>query len=487
MATEVGSAEAATGSAHATASPPIPGGGPSALPATEGRTARGRPDAGPSAQGQRPSRGRLLLLVGVVLASLNMRAALGGVAPVLAEISDTFGMTATVASLVTTLPVLAMGLASALAPWLERRLGTEAVLAGSLVLLAGGVALRVAPATAALFGGCALVGASIALLNVLMPGLIKREFPDREAGMTAVYSTCMILGATVSAALAVPLERLLGGWRGSLLSWAFLAAVAALLWSVRAAVARRARRGGGRRAARVGGLSDREEAADGGGSAPDGLTATTPGAGASGVRERAPGSGANGRALARSWLAWQVTLFMGFQSMMVYLVMAWMPTILTDDGMSGQTAGLVFAFSTLMQMLGTFLVPTLAGRMRDQRLLGVVVSSLMAAGVTGLLVSPSGGAWAWAGLIGTGQGGALGLALTLMVLRSADSATTARLSGMSQTWGYLLAAAGPLSLGAVHELTGGWRVPITLMLGVCVTLGLFGLGAGRNRTVAAGE
>ncbi|WP_193386414.1 hypothetical protein [Streptomyces xiaopingdaonensis] len=85
-------------------------------------------------------------------------------------------------------------------------------------------------------------------------------------------------------------------------------------------------------------------------------------------------------------------------------------------------------------MLGTFLVPTLAGRMRDRRLLGVVVSSLMAAGVTGLLVSPSGGAWVRAGLIGTGQGGALGLALTLMVLRSADSATTARLSGMSRTW-----------------------------------------------------
>ncbi|TGA81936.1 MFS transporter, partial [Streptomyces palmae] len=187
--------------------------------------------------------------------------------------------------------------------------------------------------------------------------------------------------------------------------------------------------------------------------------------------------------LARSALAWQVTLFMGLQSMLAYVAIAWMPTIFTDHGMSKGTAGLVFAFSTLTQMAGSFVVPLLAGRMRRQRLLAVVVSLLLASGTVGLLLAPVAGAWLWAALIGVGQGGTVGLALTMMVLRTSDAHTAARLSGMAQTWGYLLAAAGPLTLGAVHQATGDWNLPIVLMLAVCGALALLGLGAGRDRRI----
>lgn len=401
----------------------------------------------------RAARGRLrahpaLLLVGIVLASLNMRAALAGVSPVLGEIGDTFGMTSTASSLVTTIPLIFMGLFSPLAPKLARRWGTEAVLFGALVLLAGGIALRVAPPLVTLFAGCAVVGAGIALLNVLMPGLIKRDFPEKAAGMTALYSTAMILGATVSAAAAVPLEHALGGWRGSLASWALLAALAALVWLPQVLLSRRGTRHGQAAAA----TADRE------------------------ARAEAP-------KLMRSGLAWQVTLFMGSQSLIAYVTIAWLPTIFTDHGMNRATAGLVFAFSTLMQMGGSFVVPTLAGRMRNQRLLCVVVALFMASGIAGLLVAPVGGAWVWATLLGLGQGGSLGIALTMMVLRSGDAHTAARLSGMAQTWGYLLAAAGPLALGAVHQVTGGWTVPIVVLLCVCAGLVLLGLGAGRDRRI----
>ncbi|CAL9495265.1 CynX/NimT family MFS transporter [Streptomyces albus] len=398
----------------------------------------------------------LLLLVGIVLASLNMRAALAGVSPVLSEISDDFGMTATVSSLVTTVPLIFMGVVSPLAPKLVRRWGTETVLFGALVLLAGGIVLRVAPPVVALFAGCAVVGAGIALLNVLMPGLIKRDFSEKAAGMTALYSTAMIMGATVSAAAAVPLEHALGGWRGSLVSWALLAAVAACAWLPQAVLARRGTR--------------------------HGQAATVP---AQPARSAAGAGSGAGPKLARSALAWQVTLFMGSQSLIAYVTVAWLPTIFTDHGMSKASAGLVFAFSTLVQMGGSFVVPTLAGRMRRQRLLCAVVALFMAVGVAGLLVAPVGGAWVWATLLGLGQGGALGIALTLMVLRSGDSHTAARLSGMAQTWGYLLAAAGPLLLGAVHQATGGWTVPIVLMLCVCAALVLLGLGAGRDRRIGA--
>ncbi|MEU1801833.1 MFS transporter [Streptomyces sp. NPDC019937] len=392
-----------------------------------------------------------LVLVGVVLASLNMRASLAGVSPLLGEISGDFGLSATTGSLVTTIPLIFMGVASPLAPRLARRWGTETVLLAALVLLGGGILLRVAPPLVALFAGCALVGSGIALLNVLMPGLIKRDFPDRAAAMTALYTTAMIAGATTSAAAAVPLENALGGWRGSLASWSLLAAVAALLWLPQAVLARRGTQ--------------------------HGQAAATP------VRDR-DGKGDKGT-LSRSPLAWQVTLFMGLQSLMAYVTIAWMPTILTDHGMDKATAGLVFAFSTLVQMSGSFVVPLLAGRMRSQRLLAVVVAGMMAAGVTGLLLAPVTGAWAWAALIGVGQGGTVGLALTLMVLRTGDAHTSARLSGMAQTWGYLLAAAGPLALGAVHQATGGWTLPLLLMLAVCAALALLGLGAGRDRKIAS--
>ncbi|WP_239502045.1 CynX/NimT family MFS transporter, partial [Streptomyces qinglanensis] len=394
----------------------------------------------------------LLLFAGIVLASLNMRAALAGVSPVLGQISDDFGMTATVSSLVTTIPLIFMGVVSPLAPGLARRWGTETVLFGALVLLTGGIVLRIAPPMATLFLGCAVVGSGIALLNVLMPGLIKRDFPEQAAGMTALYSTAMILGATASAAAAVPLERALGGWRGSLVSWALLAGLAACVWLPQALVVRRGTPHGRPTAA-----------------------APRTAAGAAGPREQP------GPRLTRSVLAWQITLFMGSQSLIAYVTIAWLPTLFTDHGMSETSAGLVFAFSTLVQMAGSFVVPVLAGRMRRQRLLCTAVALSMAAGIAGLLVAPVAGAWVWAALLGLGQGGALGLALTLMVLRSADAHTAARLSGMAQTWGYLLAAAGPLLLGAVHQATDGWTVPIVLLLCVCAGLVLLGLGAGRDR------
>lgn len=419
------------------------------LTVTEDAVAAGE-FAPPAAAARRMRAHPLLVLLGIVLASLNMRAALAGVSPLLGEIGDHFHLAATASSLVTTIPLVFMGLGSILAPKLARRWGTEAVLCGALVLLCGGILLRIAPPVVALFVGCALVGTAIALLNVLMPGLIKRDFPERAAGMTALYSTAMILGATVSAASAVPLENALGGWQGSLASWAVLAAVAAAAWAPQAVLARGAAR---------------QAATERPGAAP------------------APRAADDGPRLTRIPLAWQITLFMGSQSLVAYVIIAWLPTIFTDHGMSKAQAGLVFAFSTLVQAVGSFVVPMLAGRMRSQRSLAAGVVVFMAAGVAGLLVAPVAGAWLWATLLGVGQGGALGLALTMMVLRTRDAHTAARLSGMAQTWGYLLAAVGPFALGAVHQATGGWTVPIVALLVVCAGLLCLGLGAGRDRKI----
>ncbi len=390
----------------------------------------------------------VVLLVGIVLASLNMRAALASVSPLVSDISQSFGLSSTASSLVTSVPVLFLGLGALVAPWLARRFGSEPVLLFALLLLAVGILVRVAPSPVALYGGGVLVGTAIALLNVLMPGLIKRDFPDRAASMTSVYTGAMIAGATLVAASSVPLEKAFGGsWEASLAVWSLLAVLAAVTWLPQVLIAR------GRTGHEVRMASAR------------------------------PGTGTAGKSVWRSALAWQVTLFMGLQSLWSYVLIAWMPTIFTDHGMSRSTAGVIFAFNNLIQVAGAFAVPLLAGRMRSQRPLIVLVTSLVAAGYAGLMIAPVSGAWLWAGILGIGQGGAVGLALTMIVLRSGDAQTAARLSGMAQTVGYLLAAVGPLAAGAVHQATGGWTIPIALVLGVCAAALAVGLFAARDRTV----
>ncbi len=386
----------------------------------------------------------VVLLVGVVIASLNMRAALASISPLVSEISAHFGLSSTASSLVTSVPVLFLGLGGLIAPGLAKRFGTELALFCALVLLGLGILVRVLPSTVALFGGGVLVGTAIALLNVLMPGLIKRDFPDRAASMTSVYTGAMIAGATLAAATSVPLEKTFGGsWQASLATWSLLAGVAALGWLPQVVIAR----------------------------------------GRTGREAKAVAPVGSGRSVWRSALAWQVTGFMAFQSLWTYVLIAWLPTILTDHGMSRSTAGVVFAFNTLVQLLGAFGVPLLAGRMSSQRLLVVLVTGLVGTGYAGLLVAPAAYAWLWAGLIGVGQGGGIGLALTLIVLRSGDAHTAARLSGMSQTVGYLVAAMGPFAAGALYQATGDWTAPLVVMLGVCLTALLVGLAAARRRTV----
>ncbi|MFJ4874333.1 CynX/NimT family MFS transporter [Streptomyces sp. NPDC088745] len=406
-------------------------------------------DVRPTPQGVAARRALLahpvILMVGIVLASLNMRAALASVSPLVGEISDAFGLSSTATSLVTSVPVLFLGVGAMAAPWLGRRFGTEAVLFCALVLLGIGIVVRVVPSTVALYGGGVLIGVAIALLNVLMPGLIKRDFPDRAASMTSVYTGSMIAGATVVAAASVPLEKAFGGsWEASLAFWSLLAAVAAVAWLPQVLIAR--------------GRTGHE------------------------VRVE-PVVGTAPKSVWRSALAWQVTLFMGLQSLWSYVLIAWMPTIFTDHGMSRSTAGVIFAFNNLIQVAGAFAVPLLAGRMRSQRPLVVLVSSLVAGGYVGLMVAPVSGAWLWSAVLGVGQGGAVGLALTMIVLRAGDAATAARLSGMAQTIGYLLAAVGPLAAGAVYQVTGSWTVPIALMLGVCATALSVGLFAARDRKI----
>lgn len=390
-----------------------------------------------------------LLLVGIVLITVNLRPAIVAVSPLLDGIREQTGMSGATAGLLTTLPVLCFGALAPLAPRLSRRLGPEAVVVAAMLLLLAGILVRLSSSLAVLFAGTVLIGGAIAVANVLLPSMIKRDLGHATGMAMGVYAMALSAGGALAAAITVPLQDGIGsGWRTTLALWALLAVPAVLAaggWLLL-----RRRQGGGRRAA----------AAD-----------------VRAARSRAAIS------LWRDPVAWQVTLFMGLQSLQFYAAAAWLPTIFADHGFSESRAGLMLALATIVGTLSSLVMPILAGRALDQRRLVVTTIALYALGTVGLLAAPTAAGPLWMALIGFAQGAGISLALTMIVLRSPDPEHAAALSGMAQTVGYLLAATGPFALGALHDASGGWTVPLLVLLVLLVPLLLSGLGAGRRRTV----
>jgi CP family cyanate transporter-like MFS transporter len=380
----------------------------------------------------------MLLVAGLVVLAANLRPALTSVAPLIGEIRADTGVSNGVAGLLTTLPLLAFSVLSPMAHRLARAFGMERALLASLLVLAAGILARSAGAVVTLFLGTALLGAAIAVGNVLMPGIVKREFPERIGLMTSVYSTALGISAALAAGVSVPVAQLIG-WRGALALWALPAFVAAVAWVPQL-------------------KSSRSE------NAPD----------------RSP-RGVGG--LWRSPLAWQVTLFMGLQSLAYYVTLTWLPEILRDEGLSVARAGWMLGLSQAVAIVTMFLAPVLAGRRPSQQGVVVAAAALSGAGILGLLVAGGTATTLWVVLLGLGQGACFSLALAFFALRAPDPEHAAALSGMAQSVGYLLAAFGPTLFGVLRDATHAWTIPLELLLVVVACLLISGLGAARDAHV----
>ncbi|MDP8973657.1 MAG: MFS transporter [Actinomycetota bacterium] len=188
----------------------------------------------------------------------------------------------------------------------------------------------------------------------------------------------------------------------------------------------------------------------------------------------------------RSALAWQVTLFMGLQSLGYYVVLTWLPEILQEEaGMSAAWAGWMLALAQVVGIGSIFLAPVLAGRRPSQHGVVLAAVTLTGAGALGLLVAAETGTALWVVLLGLGQGACFSLALTFFALRAPDSEHAAALSGMAQSVGYLLAAVGPFLFGVLRDATHAWTVPLALLFAVTVCLLITGLGAARDAHVGS--
>ena len=387
---------------------------------------------------------------GLLMIALNLRMGVASVGPVLPSIERDLGLPAAAAGLLTTIPVFAFGAFAFLTPALTRWIGLHRLLAVTMLVVAVGIGIRLVPSPVALFAGTVLVGAGIAVANVCMPAVIKQDFAHRLGLMMGLYSTALFLGAAAAAAFTVPfLAALDGSWRGALGVWAIPAVLALLIWLPRAV---RASAG-----SIVAGPADA-------------------------IRE--PGDEPRLSALLRDPVAWAVTGFMGLQSLSYYAALTWIPSMLQDAGVPLADAGVLLSYSSFPGIVAALLVPTMMRRIRPTWLPVLLSALLCAAGLIGLLVAPGGAApWLWMTLLGFGQGAAIALSLTYIVLRAPDARHTAHLSTMAQGIGYLLAGLGPIGLGMLHAAVGGWVVPVVALILVLVVQAVAGAAASRERHV----
>ncbi|MCZ8390318.1 MFS transporter [Achromobacter xylosoxidans] len=381
------------------------------------------------------SRRPVLLIVGILFIAMALRAPVTGMPPLVGLIREQLGLSNTAAGMLITLPLLAFAVVSLVSAGMARRYGLERTLFAALLLIAGGIVLRSQGQAWALYTGTAVIGAGIAIGNVLLPSLLKRDFPQRVAGLTSAYVLTMSIAAGAASALAVPLASLAGdSWRFSALCLLAIPVAGVLLWL------------------------------------PQLANHTPPAASTA----HAP----HGGRLWHSALAWQVTLYLGINSFVFYVGVSWLPAILRDAGYTAERAGSLHGLLQLMSAGPALFLAPVVRRMRDQRAAAscAALSSLVA--FIGLIAAP---AWAtmWIVLLGLGTGGGIILGLMFVGLRASHAQQAAALSGMAQCVGYLFAASGPALVGAMHDGLGGWSVALGLCAALCLAMAGCGLLAGR--------
>jgi CP family cyanate transporter-like MFS transporter len=381
--------------------------------------------------------GGALLAVAVVLTALNLRPAVTSVGPLLDKAQADLGATATWAGVLTTLPGLCFAVAGLAAPALARRVGLGSAVALALGILVIGLVVRVLDGPLVVLGGTLVSSAGIALANVLIPVVVKDNFPARIGMMTGVYTAALQGGGAFGAAATPPMDDLLGGWRQAWAGWAVLAAAALVVWLLV-----RGRLSGGR----------------------------------AGVRQE------RGRSLMRSPLAWTVTVFFGLQAFVAYIIMGWFPQVLMDAGVSRGDAGLLQGMMSLLAVPISLVIPAVATRQGTQTWWIVGLNAIGLAGTIGLIVAPAAAPVLWAVLVGIGMS-VFSLALTVIALRARSGPDTTSLSGMAQGYGYLIAAPGPLLFGLLHDVTAAWTLPLILVAVALVVQSVFGGLAGRDRHV----
>jgi CP family cyanate transporter-like MFS transporter len=379
---------------------------------------------------------RLRLLLAILIVALNLRGAVTSVGPLLDLIQAELRLSSAAAGFLAALPLFAFAFVSPYAAPLARRIGIELSIFVALLSLLAGIGIRHFEGPLFLYGGTTLIGIGIALNNVLLPGLLRRDFLQQLPLVTALFTMVLVTVGGLGSALTIPLLSL-GGWRPSLLAWLLPVILGLLVWAPRL------------------------------------LQNTRP----------APPP-AKRTVLWRNAIAWQVSLFMACQSTAFYVMISWLPSLLSDlEGISPARTGWILFIYQIFVLGGVMGVPLLVRKYPDQRWIGAGCAGLIFLGYAGLLFNTHNALY-WMCVMGVGAGGSLVLSMTWFGLRASSAGQAVALSGMAQAVGYLISALAPILIGWLRDSTGGWTLPLILMLGLTGLQVCMGFLAGRDRVIA---
>jgi len=377
------------------------------------------------------------LLLFIFLVALNLRGPVTGLPPLLDKISADLHLSSSQSGLLTSLPLLAFGFFAPVASWLTRHFRIERILASGVGLIAIGMIIRTFGSISTLYIGAIFIGAGIAIGNVLLPSLLKREFPHYVVQLTAIYVLMMSIGGFLMSSLAVPLSLYaeqptfdwpMSGWSFALGCQSLLILFPLVVWF----------------SCKI-------------------TQHQTPQANPVDIST----------SVWRSITAWQVASFLAVNSLLNYVVVAWVPTILMSHGYSDATAGLYQGYLQLAGAMPSLILAPFIHRLGSHRRLCLLATGLTTLSLAGLLFAPN-----WSGLwsVSFGFGISMGfiLGLSFVSLRTHSPKQAAALSGMAQLIGYTLAAIGPVLIGALYDWQQAWTAPLYIML----MIGLIWMGLG---------
>ncbi|UDM72822.1 CynX/NimT family MFS transporter [Vagococcus fluvialis] len=380
-----------------------------------------------------------LLLLGIIMIATNLRAPITSVGPLVGTITNSLNLTGAQAGLITTLPLIAFAIISPIAPKLARKFGTETTILGALILIILGLSIRYLPSISTLFLGTAILGCGIAIGNVLIPSIVKQEFQNQSGLVTGIYSVSMNLTGAIASGVSIPLIEKLGWtWNQAFSLWIILAALALLAWLPQ--------------------LKNKK-------ATPEVNVVDT------------------NNSIWHSSLAWSVSLFMGIQSFIFYVLVAWLPEMLISQGIPSSKSGGMLSLLQLTLLPTTFIIPIIAEKRPNQKSLVVISFTLFTLGISGLMFSSL--AVISLSIIAIGIAGGIAFSLSMMFfnIRTSTPKEAADLSGMAQSIGYILAAVGPFLFGLLHDLTNNWQSSLFLLIGMTIILLFVGLNAGSSKKV----
>lgn len=387
----------------------------------------------------------LLGFTALFFISLILRPPVASIGPLLHEIVVDLGLTAAETSLLAAAPVFCFGIGAFASPALVRRFGVNRSMFFVLLVLLASVSLRLFFGYPGLLMGTIAVGLSIAVANVLLPTIVRVEFPNRVALVTGAYTTLLAFSASFAAWAAVPSSALVGGWQPALALWIIPALLAVAFWAPKTS----------------------------------GASVEVPQQQGVASEERS--------AVLRSPISWAIVGFFGLQSLGFYSLLGWLPTLLIASGESPQSAGGFLGLATAIGIPAGLILSSAISKFKSLAWWAAGASLVTLSGFLLLLASFNQPEFTAAAciLIGVGQASTFPMSLSIISTRASTRAQTTQLSALAQGWGYLLAALGTFLVGYLAELSGSWSISVMLLVAITLAQVGFGFYSGRPGLIRA--